>query len=196
MAFAIVGCASSPVPSGTTATTPRITTAHPGTAQPAATASPVPSPTPLAREIDATKFTQRGGCGDTFLWAATQDGATAISVEWQGAASEAWTNDGFNETAELPDADIRVTLATGRLLSTIYCNDVLTPEAGADTEVPAVAGQVSIVVRPDPGGFQPASHADLTLTDIAFEVVFGTEPEVWRLDDLEWQDELVGWFAG
>ena len=147
----VIGCNPSPAPG--TPGLPTFTTAPTISAQPTATPtpSPIPLPTPVGREIDATKFTQRGGCGDTFLWAATQDNLTAITVEWQGAASQAWDDDGFDETAELPDGDIRVALVTGRQLSTIYCNDVLMPGAGSDAEVPAVSGEVSLVVRPDAG---------------------------------------------
>ena len=151
-ALATVACAPSP------ATSPGATSsARPaGSAQPTTTAgaiaSPSLSPAGVVRQIDATKFTETGGCGDTFLWAATQDDATAITVEWQGAASDAWDEDGFDEAADLPDGRIRVALITGRLLSTTYCNDIVMPEAGSDSEVPATSGNVSLVVRPDAGG--------------------------------------------
>ena len=192
-----LGCAPSP---GTgTPGRPTLTSATTSTALPTATPTPpaAPSPSPVAREIDAAKFTQHGGCGDTFLWAATEDNLTAITVEWRGAASQAWDDEGFDESAELPDGDIRVVLVTGRLLSTIYCNDVLMPNAGSDAEVPAISGDVSLAVRPDAGGFRPASHADLILEDVEFEVNPGTgETEIWRLDSFAWDDEFVGWLAG
>ena len=197
LAFAVaIGCAPSPAP-GTpgrsTLTAPPTPTAQ-TTATP--TPSPTPSPSPVGREIDAAKFTQHGGCGDTFFWAATDDNLTAITVEWRGAASQAWDDEGFEASAELPDGDIRVVLVTGRLLSTIYCNDVLMPNAGSDAEVPAISGDVSLAVRPDAGGFRPASHADLTLEDVEFEVNLGSETEIWRLDSFAWEDEFVGWLAG
>ena len=192
-----IGCGPSPAPvtpgppSPSAAPTPTTQT----TATP--TPSPTPSPSPVGREIDATKFTQHGGCGDTFFWAATDDNLTAITVEWRVAASQAWDDEGFEASAELPDGDIRVALVTGRLLSTIYCNDVLMPNAGSDSKVPAISGDVSLAVRPDAGGFRPASHADLTLEDVQFEVNLGTgETEIWHLDRLQWEDEFVGWLAG
>ena len=49
---------------------------------------------------------------------------------------------------------------------------------------------------PDPGGFSPASHADVTLRDVVFEVIQGAEVEHWRIDELVLQSVSVGWFAG
>jgi hypothetical protein len=205
---AVVACAiaagcsatptSTPVPTSMTTARPTAvpTATHALSATSAPSASISPSPTALAREIDGTLFTKRGGCGDAFLWAATADDANAITVEWPGAASEAWADDGFDEAADLPTGRVRVALVTGHELSTIYCNDILSPDAGADTEVAAVSGQVALVVRPDAGGFRPAGHADLTVSGVTFEVTIGTESEMWRLESLEWHDELVGWFAG
>ena len=195
-ALATVACAPSPgtSPGATTSAKPN------GTAQPTttagATAPPVASPAAVVREIDPTKFTATGGCGDTFLWAATPDDTTAITIEWQGAASDGWEEDGFNEMADLPDGRIRVTLVTGRLLSTTYCTDVLGPDAGSVSEVPAASGSVSLSVRPDAARMRPSGQADLTLTEVEFEVTVGTKPEVWRLPTLELHDVLVGWFAG
>jgi hypothetical protein len=50
--------------------------------------------------------------------------------------------------------------------------------------------------EPDARGFQPASHADITLRELTFQVIFGTEEETWRLDELTMENIAVGWFAG
>jgi hypothetical protein len=82
------------------------------------------------------------------------------------------------------------------MLSTLYCDDIGMPGEGADSEVPAVAGEVRLLIQPDPGGFRPSGRADLMLTNTEFDTVVGDEPEVWRLEHLEWQNVQVGWFAG
>jgi hypothetical protein len=169
------------------------------TAAPTSTpSSPTPAvaPTSAKRAIDASLFTKKGGCGDTFLWAATEDGATAVTVEWKDAASHAWDDDGFDESAVLPDIRISVALVTGVKLSTYYCNDLLEVGQGPDREIPAVAGALSLAVVPQPASVRPSGLADLDLTNVDFEVIVGGEPQVWHLDALEWRDYLVGWLAG
>ena len=120
----------------------------------------------------------------------------AITIEWQGAATAAWDEEAFDQTEQLPQPQIRVGLVVGRQLSATYCNDVLMPGPRVDGDAPAVAGSVALVVRPDAGGFRPGSHADLSLQDVAFEIVRGTDTETWVVDHLELQDISVGWFAG
>lgn len=192
-----LGCGPAPVPlpSATPLPAPTLTLRPTNTAEPTEAASP--SPSAVARAIDASSFTLQGGCGDAFLWATTRDGTSAITVEWQGAASEAWEKGGFDETASIPDERIVVALVSGRLLSTLYCDDVGMPDEGVDAQAFAVSGSVSMVVRPDlDAGFRPGGHADVILEDAEFEVNVGDVTELWRLDRLEWQDELIGWFAG
>jgi hypothetical protein len=119
-----------------------------------------------------------------------------VTVEWTGAASRAWDGASFEESATLPDVRITITLVTGRLLSTYYCNDLLEAGQGPDRDIPAVSGTASLVVEPNRDGMKPSGHAALTLASVDFDVIVGDEPEVWHLDGLEWRDVLVGWLAG
>jgi hypothetical protein len=96
----------------------------------------------------------------------------------------------------VPQIPIQVSLAAGSGLSRLYCNDVLMPGIGEDSNVRASAGIVELTVQPDARGFQPASHADITLRELTFQVIFGTAEETWRLDELTMENVSVGWFAG
>lgn len=162
----------------------------------AACASPGPSPSPApAFEIEVAQFTQTGGCGDAFIWATNRDGTAAITVEWGGAASEAWANDGFSATEQLPNPEITVSIVEGSGLVAYWCNDIRMPGQGVTSTIEAASGAVELAVRPNREGFQPAGQADLRLTDISFRVTLGNG-EVWHLDELVIENVSVGWFAG
>ena len=131
-----------------------------------------------------------------FMWAVSADGTAALTVEWEGAATAAWNEDGFDQTADVTDRSVSVTLVTGRLLSGFYCNDILQPGQGPDREISAASGTARLVVRPDAQGLSPSATADLNLSDVDFEVIAGDEPEIWHLELLEWANVRVGWLAG
>jgi hypothetical protein len=172
---------------------------------PAPSASLVPSPVPSSAptgtsttppadfEIEAAQFTNTGGCGDAFVWATNAAGTAAITVEWSGAASEAWNNDGFNDTHQLPHPEITVSVVEGSQLTSYYCNDIRMPGQGETSTIAASSGTVDLAVTPTPQGFEPAGQADLRLTDITFTL---GETETWHLDELVIENVSVGWFAG
>jgi hypothetical protein len=198
LALTATACTSAPLPSPSPAPTGAPTAAATAlTATPTVAPEPSPSDPPLGiREIGPAELTQTGGCGDVFIWATNAEGTMGITIEWEGAARNAWAADGFEETAELPQAPVTVSLVAGQGLSRLYCNDVLEPGMSEDSRVPARSGSVELTVRPDAGGFEPASHADVTLRDVQFNLTFGTEEETWILDELVIQNVFVGWFAG
>ena len=171
----------------------------------AACGSPAPSPAPSAIsptatpapdfEIEVAQFTETGGCGDAFIWAANRDGTAAITVEWSGAASQAWTNDGFNETKQLPNPEITVSVVEGSGLVAYWCNDIRMPGQGVTSTIEASGGTVELAIHPNREGFQPAGQADLRLGDVTFHLTLGSG-EVWHLDELVIENMSVGWFAG
>ena len=121
----------------------------------------------------------------------------SVTIEWRGAASTAWAAGGdLDGTKEIPDAALDVTLNVGSQLSALYCTDIGTIGAHADGTAHAMSGQVEIKVTPDAGGSEPASHADVSLHDVVFEVIQGQEVRHWRIDDLVLRDISVGWLAG
>ena len=170
-----------------------------------ATTSPTPSPTgtapatqpptpPADFEIEAAQFVKTGGCGDVFIWATNAADNAAITVEWSGAASEAWANEAFNETQHLPSPDITVSVVEGSGLASYFCNDIRMPEQGVTSTIEATSGTVDLEVRPNREGFEPAGQAELRLTDITFRPTMGGE--VWHLAELVIENVSVGWFAG
>jgi hypothetical protein len=169
----------------------------------AACGSPAPSPAPTGTptappadfEIEAAQFVTTGGCGDAFLWATNAAGTAAITIEWSGAASEAWAEDEFTDTQELPNPEITVSVVEGSQLSSYYCNDIRMPGQGPTSTIEAVTGTVELTVRPSREGFEPAGQADLRLSDVTFEVGLGAG-ETWHLDELVIENVSVGWLAG
>ncbi len=169
--------------------------AAPTAAPTAPSRTPTAPPTaPAEFEIEAAQFVNTGGCGDAFLWATNAAGTAAITIEWGGAASTAWADDGFTDTQQLPNPEIRVSVVEGSQLTSYYCNDIRSPGQGETSRVEANTGTVDITVRPTPQGFEPAGQADVRLSDIAFTLAMGTE--TWHLDELVIEDVAVGWLAG
>jgi hypothetical protein len=140
-------------------------------------------------------FTKSGGCGDVFMWATNPDDSIGFTVQWDQAASTAWEQSGFDGSASLPDAEVQVFLVHGANLSQTFCTDI-GGMGTVDGHVEATGGTADIVVTPDAGGFQPASHANVKLRDITFDVVQGGVTEQWRIDLVELENLSVGWFAG
>jgi len=178
--------------------------AGPATPVPTAPISSIPAtfsatapPEPVGvQAIDSAAFTSFGGCGDVFLWATNAEGTTAITVDWQGAATGAWEDGAFVETASLAEAPVQVSLVAGNGLDALYCNDILTPGMSEDNKIAAHEGNVRLVVRPDEGGLKPASHANAALNELRFDVIVGTDQETWQVDELIFDNISVGWFAG
>jgi len=163
---------------------------------PSGTAQATQAPTqPADFEIEAAQFVNPGGCGDVFILATRADGNAAITVEWSGAASEAWANEAFNETQQLPHPDITVSVVEGSGLGSYFCNDIRMPGQGVTSTVEATSGTVDLEVRPNREDFEPSGQADLRLTDITFRLALGNG-EVWHLDELVIENVSVGWFAG
>jgi len=180
----------SPTPPPTTSTPPT------PTASASPTPSPTPTPTPGGQVFGQADFTRSGGCGDVFVFATNGADSMSVTVDWRGAASAAWEADGYDGTKQIPDGELDVTLNVGRLLSQLYCTDIMTQQPRVDGTAHAISGEVEISVTPDAGGFEPQSHAGVTLRDVVFEVIQGSAVEHWRIDELILQNVSVGWFAG
>ena len=156
-----------------------------------------PTPPRLGpQQIDGALLTRTGGCGDLFVWATTADDTSGITIQWINAASDSWSAGVFSETAQLPQVPVVVALVFGHGLSQLYCNDVRMPGIGETSNAGASEGTVELIVRPDAGGFAPAAHADLRLSDVVFRLVLGSEEQVWSLDELVIENVAVGWLAG
>ena len=195
--FLIAACGSPPSPTSAPTPIASATTAPPtATATPAPTPAPTATSTPAGRVFGASDFTQTGGCGDVFVYATGPDNTMSVTIDWREAASSAWAGGGFNGTKQIPDGALDVTLNVGQQLSALYCTDIGMEGPRVDGTAHATSGQVEITVTPDAGGFEPASHADVSLHDVVFEVLQGVEVQHWRISELVIQNVSVGWFAG
>jgi hypothetical protein len=192
--FLVAACASPPNPTSTP--TFRPTPSPTSGPSPSPTPTPTPTATPAGRVFSQADFSRSGGCGDVFFYATSPEDGLSVTIEWRGAATAAWAASGFNGTKQIPDAELDVTLNVGSQLSALYCTDIGTIGAHADGTAHAVSGQVDIKVTPDAGGSEPSSHADVSLHDVVFEVIQGTEVQHWRIDELVLRDISVGWVAG
>ncbi|MEP7379225.1 MAG: hypothetical protein ABI725_06625 [Chloroflexota bacterium] len=197
-AAALLALACGPaVPTPTPAATGTGRPASPlATLSPSASSGPTQSPAPTQLEIEVARLTSIGGCGDVFIQAITADGTAAITIQWGGAATAAWADREFNETAQIPDGQAKVFLVVGHELTRFYCTDIGWPGAEEVTSTPAITGSVELVVRPDRARFRPAGSADLRLSDVSFKVMIGSEEEIWHLDELVIENVPVGWLAG
>lgn len=146
-------------------------------------------------EIEAAQFVNTGGCGDAFLWTTNAAGTAAITVEWGGAASEAWAEDVYSATEQLPNPEITVSVVEGNQLTSYYCNDVRGPGQGPTSTIEATTGTVDVSVIPNREFFQPAGQADLRLSDITFRVGLGGG-QTWHLGEFLFEGVLVGWSPG
>jgi hypothetical protein len=196
MVVLVAACASPPVATPTPTATPGASVPTTPTLSPTPNATPSPSPTPAGQVFGQADFPNRGGCGDVFVFATSGNDAMSVTVDWRGAASAAWQTTGFDATKSIPDGELDVTLNVGQGLSRLYCTDIMEPGPRVDGTAHAISGDVEITVTPDAGGFEPASHADVTLRNVVFEVTQGGAVEHWRIDELVLDDVSVGWFAG
>jgi hypothetical protein len=106
----------------------------------AGTASPPQGPS------GETEFVRGGGCGEVFLWAASESGEVVVGASVDVVGRPAGEPSEY--TVELPDPDVLVTVRTGTGdLTENLCTDViLGPEPTLIQD--AVAGTVHLTVDP------------------------------------------------
>lgn len=91
------------------------------------------------------EFTQSGGCGDAFFWAANDDATVALLVYVD--AADRSTSDSTVIDFTLPDRRVTAEVQRGSFLTEAFCNDVLQNHRLEET-VPVVAGGGSITLAP------------------------------------------------
>ena len=191
----LTACSNAPPSLTLSPTPPAQTVSATPTPTPTPSFSPSPSSSLAGRLFTQPDFSKIGGCGDVFVYATSPDDTIGVTIQWDQAASTAWEESGFNDSATLPKPEVQVFLVHGSRLSETYCTDI-GGMGSVNGQAPAVSGTVEIAVTPDAGGFEPSSHANLTLSDVVFDIVEGTATEQWRIDQLDLRDLSVGWFAG
>jgi hypothetical protein len=142
-ALSVTG-ACSPAPQPTPTLSPTATTPATPTTGPSPTPSPSPSATPVGQVFTQADFTRSGGCGDVYMWAATEADTMAVTMQWDAAATSAWDGGDFNDTATMPADGISVSLVVGQNLSAGFCTDI-GGQSRVDGNAPAVSGTVELL---------------------------------------------------
>lgn len=130
-------------------------------------------------------LTRSGGCGEAFLWAADEDGRTAVVVD--ADLRDRSTTDPTTLEVTLPDPAVEVVLVDGEDLTAGFCTDLPTSEV--ERETPVVAGEV--VLRVDP----PATGSG-QFAEGSFEVVGAVAEDGRVVPDTQATTEYIGFRAG
>lgn len=173
-----VGCSNSTGNDDDAATTAEAAATPLTTAATASSSSAKPS------SVDATTFTQSGGCGDVFFWAGTEDGAVAITVEisQESRSAVSATEQPFSAS----DRGTKVRLLRGRSLSGAFCTDVWPADHRIDDEDVVTTATGSITLPPKgPCGGRGTLQLDEAL-----------HPEVGSVYQLVMTATEIGCYAG
>jgi len=156
-------------------------------------------------ECDATTtaldaaLAHSNGCGDLYLYAWTDDGATLLRIDVPGgllaeadAAGGSW-----GVTWDLPDPEVEVALLGGSCLDELACNDALScMEHPVDVERTAVSGTLHLALT------DVVEHADCcwdyqgTATVSLCDVVFRAAGEADQTIGVLTWSAAVGWLPG
>lgn len=141
----------------------------------------------VAAEVELTRS---GGCGEAFLWAATEDGTTVVTV---GVESERYsTMDPVVVDVDLSDPDVDGELLRGDGdLTRNLCVDVLDEEAEPDEVVPLIEGTGELVVGTIPTDVSACGNVTGTLELDGVVAEDGTE-----LGPVTAETDEIGCFAG
>lgn len=130
-------------------------------------------------------LTRSGGCGEAFLWAADEDGRTAVVVS--ADLRDRSTTDPTTLEVTLPDPAVEVVLVEGEDLTAGFCTDL--PMSEVERETPVVAGDV--VLRVDP----PATGSG-QFTEGSFEVAGLVAEDGRVVPDARGSTAYIGFRAG
>jgi hypothetical protein len=93
------------------------------------------------------ELTRSGGCGDAYLWAATDDGTWVVTIGVE--ARDRSSTEPTTIAVDLPDPDIRASVLVGDVdLTRNLCTDVIDGDAEPNRTVPVVSGSGEIVLDP------------------------------------------------
>lgn len=134
---------------------------------------------------DVPPLTRSGGCGEVSMWAADDDGRTAVVVST--ALEDRSASAPTTVAVTLPDPRVEVVLVEGEDLVGTFCSDV--PSGQVDRETPVVEGEV--VVRVDPPDTTSEGFAEGS-----FELGGATTQDGRDVPDTRGATEFVGFRAG
>jgi hypothetical protein len=117
------------------------------------------------------ELTAGGACGDVFFWAATESGDAAVTVRVD-AVDRSTTDDTVRQFV-LPDPEVSVEVLKGGVLTSNFCNDVISTSSEPVRRYGVVAGEGSIRLDPalrDPVPYgHPPVRGELELTGLVAE---------------------------
>lgn len=135
-------------------------------------------------------LTRSGGCGEAHLWAATEDGTTAVTVGVDVPRYS--TREPVVVEVDLADGTVEAALLRGGGdLTTAFCTDVVEGDAEPDETVPLVAGTGELVIGTIPTDVPACGHVTGTLDLEGVEAEDGTV-----LGAVHAETDAIGCFAG
>ena len=136
------------------------------------------------------ELTRSGGCGEAFLWAATEDGTTVVTV---GVGTDRYsTTDPVVVAVDLADPEVDGALLRGDGdLTRNLCVDVLDDDAEPDGTVALAAGAGELVIGTIPTDVPACGNVDGTLDLDGVEATDGT-----TIGSVHAETGSIGCFAG
>ncbi len=149
-------------------------------------------------------FVHLGGCGDVYFYAVDAADRVLLTFSVDGVVAQARVAaETITTPFTLPHAEVLLRLEQGSRISDAICDDVIEQGGGprVDRTWIAIAGTATVTIRPgnspldDQGDDLAPFHArgDLILDDVIFEDADGHR---LTIDELKWDDVLVGWLPG
>jgi len=136
------------------------------------------------------ELTRSGGCGDAYLWAATEDGMVAVTVAVEVPRHS--TRDDTVVEVDLPDPDVEAHLLRGdRDLTGNLCTDAIDGNAEPTSTVPLTAGTGEVVTTPVPTDVDLCGEVEGRLELEGVEAEDGT-----RIADISARTDDIGCYAG
>ena len=135
-------------------------------------------------------LTRSGGCGEAYLWAATEDGTTVVTV---GVGTDRYsTTDPVVIAVDLADPEVEAVLLRGHAdLTRNLCVDVIDGDAEPDETVPLAAGEGELVIGTIPTDVPACGNVSGTLDLEGVEAADGTV-----LGTVHAETGSIGCFAG
>jgi hypothetical protein len=136
------------------------------------------------------ELTRSGGCGEAYLWAATEDGTAVVAVSVEVPRYS--TTDPVVVAVDVTDPEVEAVLLRGDAdLTRNLCVDVIDAEAEPDETVPLTAGAGEVVIGPIPTDVPTCGNVTGTLALDGVEAGDGT-----RIGAVAAETDAIGCYAG
>ena len=137
------------------------------------------------------------GCGDVYLSASNEANDTMLTfstIDLDLVADALEANGSITTNFDLGGEDARLIIQTGVGVRDFACNDDMSSESRIDYSFSAISGTAVVTVAPEE---EPNDYtfgiASVVITDAVFS---DGESCDLTIENFEWVEELVGWYAG